>query len=181
MVQKGNPPFEGRLRSMDSSLACQGRQLDTFLQFSLSADFPFLSLPLVTMVSLQRKQLTPPAAAHVARQTPTHHLHPPSYLPERLCWLPARAAAALSAITTSATPDSATPSLIQPPPPQSNQPTFLVNRWMNVSGILVRCAEAQVLFSFFLYYDCLISCEPKGRDKRDDSHCLDADITPMTF
>lgn len=106
---------------------------------------------------------------------------PPSYLPERLCWLPARPAAALSAITTSATLDSATPSLIQPPPPQSNPPTFLVHRWMNVSGILVRCAEAQVLFSFFLYYGCLISCEPKGRDKRDDSHCLNADITPMIF
>lgn len=152
MVQKGNPPLEGSLRSMDRFFCLPGQTAGhAFLQFSLSAYFPFLSLPLVTIVSLQRKQLTPPAAAHVARQTPTHHLHPPSYLLERLCWLPARPAAALSAITTSATPDSATTSFIQPPPPQSNPPTFLVHRCMNVSGILVRCAEAQALFFFFFF------------------------------
>ena len=34
---------------------------------------------------------------------------------------------------------------------------------------------------FFFSYGCLISCKPKGRDKRDDSHGHDADITPMIF
>lgn len=157
---------------MGSSLASQGRQQEMLSFSSFLAYFPFLSLPLVTMVSLQRKKPIPPASSCVARQTPTHHLHPPSHLPERLCWLTARPAATFSAVTISATTSFS--HLL-------HSPILLPHFWYTDGWISQVSWYAMQKHNFFFSYGCLISCKPKGRDKRDDSHCHDADITPMTF
>ena len=47
---------------------------------------------------LQREKLVPPATLDVTGQTPTHHLHPPSLLSERSCWLTDGPAATLSTL-----------------------------------------------------------------------------------
>ena len=102
---------------------------DTSLQFSLSAYFSFLSLPPVTVVPSKREQWIPLATEHSTGQTPlANHLHPPSPLPERLCWHIARPTAAFSA---AATPGATAAPLAPWLPLLSSLPTCgCINRWI---------------------------------------------------
>lgn len=146
---------------MDGPLTSRGKQQETFVFSSpclpISRFFP----PAVNEVSPQREQLVPPAAAHMARQTPTHHLHPPTPLPGKSCCLTATPAIAFSIITASATLIPLTVSwlchhLHSPIHPLSGAQ---MDESLGCPGMLCRGT------GFFFSYGCIISCNQRGEKK----------------
>ena len=106
---------------------------NTFLQLSLSAFFPSLFHPPVTVVFPQREQWVPTVVAHVARQITSHCRHLPPPLRENLCW-----SIATSTSTTSATTAISTDT---PPPPLPSLSSLLraqVEGSLECPGVLCR-------------------------------------------
>lgn len=160
-------PSRGTLkRSAGGPVASLGRQQERLSFSSLwsatSFSFPF---PPVTAVSLQRQQLVPLAAVHVAKQTPPNSLPPsaPSS-PRGLCWLTPGPTRACSAFTSSATPALLSlpllHSLLQGPVRPLSGAQMDGSLWYAV----------QRRFSSFFFKSVCglpISCKSKGRGKKE--------------
>lgn len=118
----------------------------------LFASFPFLSLPLVTVVSPQRERESPSNCRTCGRTDP--HLTP----------LPSTSSA-----TCTVTPGSTAFSDVQ-------STHFQVQRWVVLSGVLVCVQKCFCLIMDVCFMD-LISCKLKGGEKRNDSCHHDVDVT----
>lgn len=144
-------------RNVADSIARTLRQTagDTFLQFFLSVYFPPKReqwIPQLQNTKLGRPHLPPSPSTSSARKIVLAHSKTCSSL---LC----------SCHLWCNSPCSTAPSAIQ-------STHFWVHEWMGLLSVLVCAAEG-----LFFGYGCLISCKWKGKEKRNNLCCHDADLT----